>query len=94
MSVKEKEEEEEYRVPEYPNQEKGFFFDEERFSKFSKDIFTVPLYALFCAIYLNIIYISSIRKSLQMSSLFISFFIRILILEIILNVVFKPKKEE
>jgi len=94
MSVKEKEEEEEYRVPEYPNQEKGFFFDEEKFSKFSKDIFTVPLYALFCAIYLNIIYISSIRKSLQMSSLFISFFIRILILEIILNVVFKPKKEE
>ena len=93
MSVKEKEEEE-YRVPEYPNQEKGFFFDEEKFSKFSKDIFTVPLYALFCAIYLNIIYISSIRKSLQMSSLFISFFIRILILEIILNVVFKPKKEE
>ena len=94
MSVKEKEEEEEYRVPEYPNQEKGFFFDEEKFSKFSKDIFTVPLYALFCAIYLNIIYISSIRKSLQMSSLFISFFIRILILEIILNVVFKPKKKE
>ena len=94
MSVKEKEEEEEYRVPEYPNQEKGFFFDEEKFSKFSKDIFTVPLYALFCAIYLNIIYISSISKSLQMSTLFISFFIRILILEIILNVVFKPKKEE
>ena len=94
MSIKEKEKEEEYRVPEYPNQEKGFFFDEEKFSKFSKDIFTVPLYALFCAIYLNIIYISSIRKSLQMSSLFISFFIRILILEIILNVVFKPKKEE
>jgi hypothetical protein len=94
MSVKEKEEEEEYRVPEYPNQEKGFFFDEEKFSKFSKDIFTVPLYALFCAIYLNIIYISSISKSLQMSTLFISFFIRILILEIILNVVFKPKKKE
>ena len=93
MSVKEKEEEE-YRVPEYPNQEKGFFFDEEKFSKFSKDIFTVPLYALFCAIYLNIIYISSISKSLQMSTLFISFFIRILILEIILNVVFKPKKKE
>ena len=94
MSVKEKEEEEEYRVPEYPNQEKGFFFDEEKFSKFSKDIFTVPLYALFCAIYLNIIYISSISKSLQMSTLFISFFIRILILEIILNVVFKSKKKE
>ena len=93
MSIKEKEEEEEYRVPEYPNQEKGFFFDEEKFSKFSKDIFTVPIYAIFCAIYLNLIYITSIRKSMQMATLFISFFIRIIILEIILKVVFKPKKE-
>jgi len=93
MSIKEKEEEE-YRVPDYPNQEKGFFFDEERFSKFSKDIFTVPIYAIFCAIYLNLIYITSIRKSMQMTTFFISFFIRIIIIEIILNVVFKPKKEE
>ena len=92
MSIKEKEEEE-YRVPDYPNQEKGFFFDEERFSKFSKDIFTVPIYAIFCAIYLNLVYITSIRKSIQMTTLFISFFIRIIIIEIILNVVFKPKKE-
>ena len=92
MSIKEKEEEE-YRVPDFPNQEKGFFFDEERFSKFSKDIFTVPIYAIFCAIYLNLIYITSIRKSMQMTTFFISFFIRIIIIEIILNVVFKPKKE-
>ena len=92
MSIKEKEEEE-YRVPDYPNQEKGFFFDEERFSKFSKDIFTVPIYAIFCAIYLNLIYITSIRKSIQMTTFFISFFIRIIIIEIILNMVFKPKKE-
>ena len=91
MSIKEKEEE--YRVPDYPNQEKGFFFDEERFSKFSKDIFTAPIYAIFCAIYLNLVYITSIRKSIQMTTLFISFFIRIIIIEIILNVVFKPKKE-
>ena len=92
MSIKEKEEEE-YRVPEYPNQEKGFFFDEERFSKFSKDIFTVPIYAICCAIYLNLVYFTSIRKSMQMTTFFISFFIRIIIIEIILNVVFKPKKE-
>ena len=91
MSVEEKKEE--YRIPDYPSQEKGFIFDEERFSQFSKDIFTVPLYAIFCAIYLNIIYIISIRKSVHMATLLISFFIRIIILEIILNVVFKPKKE-
>ena len=86
-------EEEEYRIPDYPSQEKGFILDEEKFGKFSSDIFTVPLYGIICAIYLNFYYIYSLKKSMQMTTFLISFFIKILVLEIILNKFFKQKKE-
>ena len=84
----------EYRVPDYPNQEKGFIFDEEKFGKFSKDIFNVPIYAILCAIYLNYFYIYSIRISMQLTSFIINFFINILLLEIILRKCFTIKNEE
>ena len=85
--------EEEYRIPDYPSQEKGFILDEEKFGKFSSDIFKVPLYGIICAIYLNFYYIYSLKKPIQLTTFVISFFIQILALEIILNKFFKPKKE-
>ena len=51
------EKEVEYRIPEYPNKEKGFIFDEEKFGEFSSEIFNKPFIAILCAIYLNFIYI-------------------------------------
>jgi len=89
MSVKE----EEYRVPEYPNQEKGFIFDEEKFGKFSKEIFEYPIYAIICAIYLNFMYIYSLKKSMQIVPMILSFLIRIIIIKIILKKYFKQKEE-
>ena len=37
-------EDNEYRIPEYPNQEKGFLFDEQKFANFSKNLFKVPYF--------------------------------------------------
>jgi len=90
MSAKE----EEYRVPDYPSQEKGFILDEEKFGKFSSDIFKVPLFGIICAIYLNFYYIYSLKKPIQLATFIIGFFIQILSIEIILNMIFKPKKDE
>ena len=91
MSIKEKDEE--YRVPEYPNQEKGFILDEEKFGKFSKEIFVHPLYAILCAIYLNFVYIYSLKKSMQIFPMILSFLIRIIVIKIILKKYFKQKEE-
>ena len=90
MSVKE---EEEYRIPDYPNQEKGFIFDEEKFGQFSKEIFAFPLYAILCAIYLNLMYIYSLKKPMQIVPMIFSFLIRVIIIKIILKIYFKPKQE-
>ena len=84
--------EEEYRVPDYPNQEKGFIFDEEKFGQFSSEIFAFPLYAIICAIYLNLMYIYCLKKSMQIVPMIFSFFIHIIIMQLILNIKFKPKK--
>ena len=89
MSVKE----EEYRVPEYPNQEKGFIFDEEKFGQFSKEIFAYPIFAILCAIYLNFMYIYSLKKSVQIAPMILSFVIRIIVIKIILKKYFKQKEE-
>ena len=89
MSAKE----EEYRVPDYPSQEKGFILDEEKFGKFSKEIFVHPLYAILCAIYLNFMYIYSLKRSMQIVPMILSFLIRIIVIKIILRKYFKQKQE-
>ena len=91
MSIKEKDEE--YRIPEYPNQEKGFIFDEEKFGQFSKEIFVYPIYAILCAIYLNFMYIYSLKRSMQIVPIILSFLIRIIVIKIILRKYFKQKQE-
>ena len=54
-------EEDVYRVAEYPNQEKGFFMDEQKFAKFSKNLFKTPVFGYICGILLNIVYLNSWR---------------------------------
>ena len=78
-----------YRIKEYPNKEKGFFFDEEKFAKFSYDLFKVPYFAILCAIYLNILYILSWMQKISLLSIFVKIFIHYIIIEIILINVFK-----
>ena len=82
-------EEEVYRVKEYPNKEKGFFFDEEKFAKFSCDLFKVPIFAIICSIYLNILYIYSWKKQMNNLSIIVNIFINYLIIEIILQKLFR-----
>ncbi len=73
-----------YRVKEYPNKEKGFFFDEEKFAKFSFDLFNVPNFAFACGVYLNIFYFYSLIKKKTIFSILVNFFINCAIIEIIL----------
>ena len=87
------EKEVEYRIPEYPNKEKGFIFDEEKFGEFSSEIFNKPFIAILCAIYLNFVYIYSWSQNMNFITSLLSMFIRILIIRIMFNKYFKPKKE-
>ena len=82
-------EEEVYRVKEYPNKEKGFFMDEEKFAKFSYDLFNVPIFAIICSIYLNILYIYFWKKQMNILSITLNIFINYLIIETILEKVFR-----
>jgi len=82
-------EEEVYRVKEYPNKEKGFFIDEEKFAKFSYDLFKIPMFAIICSIYLNILYIYFWRRQMSNISIALNIFINYLIIEIILQKIFK-----
>ena len=77
-------EEDVYRVKEYPNKEKGFFFDEEKFSKFSYDLFKFPIFAIICAIYLNIAYILSWKRKTSIITILLQLFVHYLIIQIIL----------
>ena len=95
--------EEVYRVKEYPNKEKGFFFDEAKFSKFSFDLFNtpnsliirgfnIPYVAIICGLYLNIIYFYSLIKKKGIFSILVNIFINCAIIEIILVNFFKIKE--
>ena len=85
-------EEKEYKVPEYPNKEKGFLFDEEKFAKFSKTLFKVPIFGYICGIFLNIVYLYNWIKKRNIISILIILFIDYLIIQIILVNIFKIKE--
>ena len=85
-------EEKEYKVPEYPNKEKGFLFNEQKFAKFSKNLFKVPIFGYICGIFLNFIYIYNWIKKRNIISILIFLFVYYLIIEIILKNVFKIKE--
>ena len=87
------EEEKEYRVPEYPNKEKGFLCDEQKFGSFSKTLFAIPIYGYICGFLLNIIYLYSWRNNRSIISMAIIFFIDYLLIQIFFNKILKPKKE-
>ena len=80
---------EEYRVPEYPNKEKGFIFDEQKFAKFSRNLFNVPIFGYICGICLNFIYIYNWIKRKNIITISIILFIDYLIIQIILKNIFK-----
>ena len=78
-----------YKVPEYPNQERGFILDEQKFAKFSYDLFNFPIFAICSGIYLNIIYFFSCRRKMSLISTIINIFIQYLIIKIILKKLLK-----
>lgn len=82
-------EEDVYRVAEYPNQEKGFFMDEQKFAKFSKNLFKIPIFGYICGIFLNIVYLYSWRKRKSILSIIMTLFVDYLIIQIILKKLLK-----
>ena len=78
-----------YKVPEYPNQERGFIFDEQKFAKFSHDLFNFPIFAIISGIYLNIVYFFSCIRKMSIISILINIFIQYLVIRIILTKLFK-----
>jgi len=92
--MKEIDNEKDYKIPEYPNKEKGFFMDEEKFGEFSKNLFKIPIFGYITAIILNLIYISNWRKKSSISSMIITFCINYLIIQIILGKLLNSKEEK
>ena len=82
-----------YRVAEYPNQEKGFFMDEQKFANFSKNLFKVPVFGYLSGIILNLVYLYSWRKGKSIISILFTLFIDYLIILILLKNVFKISQE-
>ena len=81
-----------YKVPEYPNQERGFILDEQKFAKFSYDLFNFPIFAIISGIYLNIVYFFTCRRRMSIISTIINIFIQYLIIRIILTKLLKLNK--
>lgn len=77
-----------YKVT-YKNKERGFIFDEQKFAKFSYDLFNFPILAIISGLYLNIVYILSCKKKMSIITILIRLFIHYLILQIILNKLLK-----
>ena len=82
-------EEDSYKVKEYPDKEKGFFIDEQKFAKFSKDLFKFPIFGIIYGIYINILYIFTWRRKISFISILIRFFIQYIFIKIILLKIFK-----
>ena len=78
-----------FRIKIYPNKEKGFFFDEEKFGKFSNDLFKVPYFAIICSIYLNILYLYLWKRKMGIISALVNILLHCIIIEIILIRIFK-----
>ena len=78
-----------FRIKIYPNKEKGFFFDEEKFGKFSNDLFKNLFFGIICSIYLNILYLYLWKRKMSIISVFINILIHCIIIEIILIKIFK-----
>ena len=81
-----------YRVAEYPNQEKGFIFDEEKFGKFSQKLFKVPIFGCICGIITNLLYFYYWKNKKSILSILLNLFINYLIIEIILKNVLNVKE--
>ena len=78
-----------YKVPEYPNKERRFIFDEQKFAKFSHDLFNFPIFAIISGIYFNIVYFFSCRRKMSIISILINIFIQYLVIRIILTKLLK-----
>jgi len=87
------EKEENYKVPEYPNKEKGYFMDEQKFAKFSKNIFRNSIFGYLIGIYLNLVFLYCWRYQTGIIATLITLFINYLIIQIILVKFFGIKEE-
>ena len=73
-------------------QQGNYIIGEEKFSKFSKEIFQKPIFGYLSGVYLNYIYIYNWRKNKNIFSLLLILYINFLIIKIILKNVLKIKE--
>ena len=86
--------EEENEEQDYPKKEKGYFMDEQKFSKFSKSIFQITIIGYLCGLYLNIIYIDCWRKKIGLISTFLKLLMNIFVIQIIIGKICKQEEEQ
>ena len=73
-------------------QQGNYIIGEEKFSKFSKELFQKPIFGYLSGIYLNYVYIYNWRKNKNIFSLLLILYINFLIIKIILKNVLKIKE--
>ena len=68
----------------YPNREKGYSLDEQKFAKFSKDIFRISIFGYLIGIYLNIVFFNCWKNNSGILPMLITLFINYLFIQIIM----------
>ena len=86
--------EKEKKEPDYPKKEKGYFMDEQKFSKFSNSIFQITIIGYLFGLYLNIIFIDCWRKKIGLISTFLKLFLNIIVMQIIVGKICKHEEEK
>jgi len=81
--------EEENKEADYPKKEKGYFMDEQKFSKFSNSIFQITVIGYLCGLYLNILYIDCWRRKIGLISTFLKLFLNIIVMQIFMGKICK-----
>jgi hypothetical protein len=66
----------------YPNRERGYSLDEQKFAKFSKDIFRISIFGYLIGIYLNIVFFNCWKNNSGILSMLITLFINYLFIRI------------
>ena len=84
--------EKEKKEPDYPKKEKGYFMDEQKFSKFSNSIFQITIIGYLFGLYLNIIFIDCCRKKIGLISTFLKLFLNIIVMQIIIRKICKHEE--
>lgn len=78
----------------YPSREKGYSMDEQKFAKFSQDIFRNVFFGYLIGLYLNIVFFFCWKNKAGIFQILLTLFINYLVIQIILVKMYKTKEEK